>query len=1259
MVADIRAQISCNLGEVISGNWSDEALAVGQGLIRCRGQLILRGIVVPAAGAIVRLAYVRDGQLARVPRILRVLSSFADPLRQITTVQLGDKLVWLEQRKQGPSIDTTAYPNDPEPGQPLDTPLPYPPPEFGNDPQIERRVFNGICWKREIVNPEDEFAFDWSSPSASAFEQNPDRPADEELRAPVTIAARTVFIKCLAALALTSTGIPLSSDYEESQVDLKNGYVAAMEQLLSAESYVGFLDEQERLVIQPTQLLGPSAGPLISETDIIDIAPIGSGELPTDDPVISFEEKQREPAKQPEPVAPIVSNFVGGASYNGDVVTLTNGQFTGRAWRDPATVALARRGATLALHSISGGTGGSVTQTGQGVVFTPEQGFNGTATFTYQVTDGYQLSNSATVYIRVKDSAPTPEELTRDLEEKPPEEPPPPEPPPPGGPQGGGASWSFSAGSEEKTTVAYTLNGVNQTRTYTHYPSSSTRESANLRGNIDYKEERQQVGRAASLGNALQRHLEAGASPDVDGAVTVTTITQTRYRQIKKGSSGGENKPTPERPIGGGGSAKVCTINGECPADLAFPENSAAGAIHRYGECSYRFNGIYWEVATETTSDPDTEQTPRLTLRDAKDQGLIGDIEEEPVSETVTTYEPGVIAIGSLSWPEGIFPPLSYGSYEAERVETNYMRNRSQGITRTITTRYAAAYKTPEGQQRLNAQSTVYGSGLDVGEWLRSATTLVFAGQTSSTRYDANYGVRPAAPAAVPTPDQPDSADSADTGGGDPPPTKTLGGNPSNPGNPGQPDLSLPLSPAIPKTWDRENGYQERWDEYQRQNANTLALRYARAQRSIAHGNRYGMSLQLVPWVMPRYPLESIYLDLAGVVGAYRTNGITVAFDSNGVVANVDALLVGGVGGTGPAYFPVPSTVTSLPPVTSSTTTPGAVPWSSIPLPPDFDPAAPGDVLESIPSQDTVEYPESLLPDFIIPPAAQTIGVDRGIRVGLRVKRLDYSALPIERAAPVGIVVGISAARVFFVASGQFAVTGIGAGFIKVLSLAATAGAFAVAGNNAGLAATRRVTGDPGAFSVAGIDASLQPSMATLVANAGSLAVTGINAQPILGRLVGGEVGSFAVTGNDATLTVETPGSARYWRVNSLTVSGLYLEISELQFFNGATQRTGTLTASSTPASGLVSNLNDGNLSTRCYWDASVANNGSFWIQMDLGSAQLVNGIKQGGFDTSNRYMSAFTLQYSSDASSWTTLGSASGLSYPGNNTLSALITVS
>jgi hypothetical protein len=141
---------------------------------------------------------------------------------------------------------------------------------------------------------------------------------------------------------------------------------------------------------------------------------------------------------------------------------------------------------------------------------------------------------------------------------------------------------------------------------------------------------------------------------------------------------------------------------------------------------------------------------------------------------------------------------------------------------------------------------------------------------------------------------------------------------------------------------------------------------------------------------------------------------------------------------------------------------------------------------------------------------------------------------------------------------------------------------------------------------------------------------------------------------SDGTLSA----SARYWRITNLSVSSSgYLEISEFGFWFGAVQRTGTFTSATGPTSGVFGNMTDGNLSTRVYWPKSDITS-TWWIRVDLGTAQVVNGVKQGGFDTANRTISALTLQYSNDGTSWTTLGSASGLSYPGDNTLSPLITV-
>lgn len=133
--------------------------------------------------------------------------------------------------------------------------------------------------------------------------------------------------------------------------------------------------------------------------------------------------------------------------------------------------------------------------------------------------------------------------------------------------------------------------------------------------------------------------------------------------------------------------------------------------------------------------------------------------------------------------------------------------------------------------------------------------------------------------------------------------------------------------------------------------------------------------------------------------------------------------------------------------------------------------------------------------------------------------------------------------------------------------------------------------------------------------------------------------------------------AARYWRINAVTVPGTFLELSELQFLSGSTVFSGTFTSNVAPTNP-IARLSDGLLNASCYWTQAQAQDSGFYIQLDLGSSPgIVDGVKQGGFDTSTRTMTAFTLQYSSNGTDWTTKGSKSGLSYPGNNTLSTTYT--
>lgn len=136
----------------------------------------------------------------------------------------------------------------------------------------------------------------------------------------------------------------------------------------------------------------------------------------------------------------------------------------------------------------------------------------------------------------------------------------------------------------------------------------------------------------------------------------------------------------------------------------------------------------------------------------------------------------------------------------------------------------------------------------------------------------------------------------------------------------------------------------------------------------------------------------------------------------------------------------------------------------------------------------------------------------------------------------------------------------------------------------------------------------------------------------------------------------------RYWRINSITIpGGGYLEIAEWHLYNGATRvdASATISSSNVPSLGTPADLQDNNTSTRCFWAESVAEDPSFWIKWDFGTAQNVDGTKFAGFDSNNRYPSAFTLQWSDDNSTWTTQNSVSGIAYPGNLTFTALIPLS
>jgi len=225
MTADIRATLYCDLGEVISGGFSDDHVQ-GTGLIRTRGDIVIKGLVKPSYGQLIQLGWQKGTVFSRVPRALRVLSYFADPFRRTTTIQLGCKLTLLENKKPAAEKDRYFYSK-----------------EDDNNKDLDCQVYDVAL---------------------------------------LPISASSIAYKCLSQLGIApADSLGLSNYYAAEKFDLTNGYVAALNDLLYAESLVGFLQANETLKVVDLRD-NPSIVQVLSTDSIIDVGPITGGEPPVD-----------------------------------------------------------------------------------------------------------------------------------------------------------------------------------------------------------------------------------------------------------------------------------------------------------------------------------------------------------------------------------------------------------------------------------------------------------------------------------------------------------------------------------------------------------------------------------------------------------------------------------------------------------------------------------------------------------------------------------------------------------------------------------------------------------------------------------------------------------------------------------------------------------------------------------------------------------------------------------------------------------------
>lgn len=227
MAVDIRATVACSLGTVISGNIADDYIQ-GNGLVLVRGSVEISGLITPAVGTAVTFTYKINGGRRNIPRKLRVLSSFADPFRRTTTVQLGCKLTYLSDLRE----------------------------------KLRWDAFD---------DPQNQIDYD---------------PADYEV-IPIPVNASSMMDRCLTELGITASTNPLTNRFSGGQYDFSGGWVNVLGELLVSEGYCGYLDRDEVLQVFALNQDG-GTGPILTTNDIIDIAAINSGQLPGEAVVVSY-----------------------------------------------------------------------------------------------------------------------------------------------------------------------------------------------------------------------------------------------------------------------------------------------------------------------------------------------------------------------------------------------------------------------------------------------------------------------------------------------------------------------------------------------------------------------------------------------------------------------------------------------------------------------------------------------------------------------------------------------------------------------------------------------------------------------------------------------------------------------------------------------------------------------------------------------------------------------------------------------------------
>ena len=904
MAIDIRATVTCSLGTLISGSISDDYLQ-GSGLVKTRGSCEISGIITPAMGTVVTFSYTKGGVTRSIPRKLRVLSSFADPFRRTTKVELGCKLTYLSDLKESLSWDAF---NDPE---------------------------------------------------------NRDTPrADAEI-VTLPIYASSIMGQCLAKLGLAASGSVLTNAFSIESFDFSPGYVQVLSDLLVSECYFGYLDANEVLQIRSLNEDG-GTGPVFTSEDIVDVGSIGVGQLPGEAVTVSYstlvlkvpEEEPEEdgegggeggdegedtpggipssttpPAGPEEAEAQAIINekrnwerqetygspeeyyipytrardgakFV--AVFTGTASTISETKYKTIRFSKPPKATfpvdnddLTLIGSTLDLpiYALTGNTAELPTYTGIG----------NTASLTEEQQDDFE-SNPTSVLEEVWPSANLYDAVSDGTDD-----------------------WVYLSNG-------WTLNPPTYQEQFEENPTAVLDEIWPDPELYDY------------IGDGSDKWVYLS-----DGWVL---NPPTYLEQFEENPTAVLNEIWPSPSV-------YDYVSDDRYGAVEGDKWIHTGSGNWYHDKKARDPEELYEKKEVPVLRTTEEYGPSIAIASSvandrltyewgfnNDSVLISKIEQtfnydEYGNQTKTEilkYENKlkVTAASDLRWADAVnainlsTSELDGMTLTEQIVTTNELQS---GYTRETTSTYLKHIFTQNGQQALaNAveQAVDINEMVDVLLWIidsglvhdQTSTTVSRTGSiTSQERPPAPVRANSVYAKGTPSEEQKQINQENTSTISDTATTEQNNEETPDPNNgyriESSSELALALGSAaaerrielsMPYAPDDRFVKSANTKYYSiKSNAKSKAAAFGRIQNRLLLGNRSGINLQLAPERLPAAPFDPLYVQANGLTALYRANGTTWAFDSSGIVASVDALFWGAVGGTGTFWFPVAPGITTLP----------------------------------------------------------------------------------------------------------------------------------------------------------------------------------------------------------------------------------------------------------------------------------------------------------------------------------------------------------